>query len=315
MGGIAAEVRVLNAISVKAGDMNHSQKKIPAKTAVLFPGQGSQQANMRDGVSRNCPELLEMATHEAGEDPFEAIGKGTAFQQPALYCASIAGWVAAGSPDADFFVGHSLGELAAAAAAGSVSLEDGLRLAVARGRAMQDSADADPGGMLAVLGAGDGIATLACSIGLTIANDNAPDQVVLSGPVDSIDEARRRFRQVGLRTVRLPIAGAFHSPAMQSAAGAFGSAFDSVELKEPRACLISSITTLPLTDLRAGLLAALIRPVRWRETVLRLREQGVTRFVESGPGTVLTGLVRRTLGDSDAGPLLPLNLDLEQSVV
>lgn len=312
---MAPEVEAIDAIAVNAGPMNVPQKRTSARTAVLFPGQGSQQANMRESVSRHCPGLLEIATEEAGADPYEAIGDGTAFQQPALYCASIAGWLAAGSPDADFFVGHSLGELAAAAAAGSVSLEDGLRLALARGRAMQDSAEANPGGMLAVLGEGDGVATLACSIGLTVANDNAPDQVVLSGPVDSIDEARRRFRQAGLRTVRLPIAGAFHSSAMQSASGDFGSAFDSVEVKEPTSCLISSVTTRPFTDLRAGLLSALTRPVRWRETVLCLRDRGVTRFAETGPGAVLTGLVQRTLGDVDAGPLLPLDAGLEQTVV
>ena len=269
------------------------------KSALLFPGQGSQQAGMRETVAEHCPELLDLAEREAGGDPFELISEGTAYQQPALYCASIAGWKAAGSPDADFFVGHSLGELAAAAAAGSISVEDGLRLAVARGRAMQDAADADPGGMLAVLGSGEGVAALVCSIGLTVANDNAPDQVVLSGPADAIAEARTRFKEAGIRTVRLPISGAFHSSSMRAAIPDFTSALDRVEVEEPTSCLLSSITTKPVTDLRKGLLLALTRPVRWRETVLFLRRQGVSRFIETGPGEVLTGLVRRTTGDAE----------------
>jgi [acyl-carrier-protein] S-malonyltransferase len=288
---------------------------VAVKTALLFPGQGSQKSDMREAVAEHCPNLLALACDLVGVDPFESIAGGTSFQQPALYCASIAGWRAAGSPDADFCVGHSLGELAAAAAARSISVEDGLRLSVARGRAMQKAAEAEPGGMLAVLGAGHGVATLACSIGLTVANDNAPDQVVLSGPSDSISEARRRFRESGIRTVRLPIVGAFHSQSMQAAEAEFASALESVEVREPRTCLLSSITTKPFTDLRAGLLSALTKPVRWRETVLYLRDKGVTRFAETGPGEVLSGLVRRTVGDVEIVPLIPTDAQPEAARV
>ena len=270
---------------------------------MLFPGQGSQRAEMRDLVATHCPELIDLAIEEMGEDPFTRVGDGTAFQQPALYAASIAGWRAAGSPAADFVVGHSLGELAAAAASGAISTEDGLRLAISRGRLMQDAAEADPGGMLAVLGESSGSAGLAASLGLTVANDNAPDQIVLSGPADVIGEARRKFKEAGVRTVRLPVAGAFHSPAMAVAVPGFREALDSVEVRRPESNLFSSITTGPVTDLRAGLLLALTRPVRWRETVISLRERGVGRFLESGPGEVLTGLVRRTVTGVEAGPL------------
>lgn len=270
---------------------------------MLFPGQGSQRAEMREDVEAHCPELIALAIAEMGADPFERVGEGTAFQQPALYCASIAGWRAAGSPAADFVVGHSLGELAAAAASGAISTEDGLRLAISRGRLMQDAAEADPGGMLAVLGENSGSAGLAASLGLTVANDNAPDQIVLSGPADAITEARRKFKEAGIRTVRLPVAGAFHSPAMAVAVPGFQAALDAIEVKEPESNLLSSITTLPVTDLRDGLLLALTRPVRWRETILSLKENGVGRFLESGPGEVLTGLVRRTVSGVEAGPL------------
>jgi len=271
---------------------------------MLFPGQGSQRAEMRETVVAHCPELLDLAVEEMGCDPFERIKDGTAFQQPALYCASVAGWKAAGSPDADFIVGHSLGELAAATASGAITAEDGLRLAITRGRVMQDAAEADPGGMLAVLGDDNGPAGLAASLGLTVANDNAPDQIVLSGPADAITEARRKFKDAGIRTVRLPVAGAFHSPAMAVAVPAFQAALDAVEVKSPRTNLLSSITTLPVADLRDGLVLALTRPVRWRETMISLKESGVGRFLESGPGEVLTGLVRRTIVGVEAGPLV-----------
>lgn len=271
-------------------------------TALVFPGQGSQRAEMRDQVAAHAPELLELAAREMGSDPFERVAEGTAFQQPALYCAAIAGWKAAGSPRADWFAGHSLGELAAAAASGAISTEDGLRLAITRGRVMQQAAEADPGGMLAVLGGTNGVPALANSLGLTVANDNAPDQIVLSGPSGEINEARSRFKAAGIRTVRLPVAGAFHSPAMTTAVPEFRAALEKVEVTE-QPQLISSVAAGPFTDLREGLLAALTRPVRWRETVLRLRDLGVSHFLESGPGEVLTGLVRRTIEGIDAAPL------------
>ncbi len=271
-------------------------------TALVFPGQGSQRAEMRELVECHCPELIDLAIEEVGSDPFERVSEGTSFQQPALYCAAIAGWKAAGSPEAGWFAGHSLGELAAASAAGAISTPDGLRLAVTRGRAMQKAAEADPGGMLAVLGETSGVPALANSLGLTVANDNAPDQIVLSGPSEEIDEARVRFKDVGVRTIRLPVAGAFHSPAMNAAVPEYRAALEEVEVNE-RPHLISSVTAQPFTDLRDGLLSALTRPVRWRETILRLRELGVSRFFETGPGEVLTGLVRRTVDGVETGPV------------
>lgn len=271
-------------------------------TALVFPGQGSQRSDMRDLVAEHCPELIELAVEEMGSDPFEPVSEGTSFQQPSLYCAAIAGWRAAGSPDAGWFAGHSLGELAAAAAAGAITTEDGLRLAITRGRVMQRAAENEPGGMLAVLGETSGVPALANSLGLTVANDNAPDQIVLSGPSEEIGEARKRFREAGIRTVRLPVAGAFHSPAMAAAVPEFREALGRVAVDD-RPRLVSSTTARPFTDLREGLLSALTRPVRWRETVMRLREAGVDRFLESGPGEVLTGLIRRTVDGVEASPI------------
>jgi [acyl-carrier-protein] S-malonyltransferase len=270
-------------------------------TAVLFPGQGSQTDNMRETVGRACPELLSQAITEVDGDPFERIDEGTAFVQPALYCASLAGWAAAGRPAADFMAGHSLGELAALAAAGSLTESDGLSLAIVRGRLMQEAAERGPGGgMLAVLGKGDGARVIAGRLRLTVANDNAPGQLVLSGPDEMLDEAIPQLKEAGLRTMRLRVQGSFHSPAIASAVPAFRAALAGVRVSAPRVPVISGTTAQPFDDVRRRLAEALVSPVRWRETLIRLHELGARRYVETGPGSVLTGLVRRTLDDVEA---------------
>ena len=272
-----------------------------AHTALLFPGQGSQTDDMREQVARACPRLLEQVMDELGDDPFERVEEGTAFAQPALYCASLAGWTAAGRPGADFMAGHSLGELAALVAAGSLSESDGLWLAVTRGRVMQEAAESGPtGGMLAALGEGEQALAVAKRLRLTVANDNAPGQLVLSGPADALDAARAELKAAGLRTIPLRVQGAFHSPAMELAVPAFRAALAEVEVIPPRVPVLSSTTARPFDDIRRRLAEALVRPVRWRQALIALHEAGVRRFVETGPGSVLTGLVRRTLDAVDA---------------
>src|SRR4051794_12058550 len=120
-------------------------------SAILFPGQGVGDASSRELVARLRPDLLELADELIGEDPFDRMADGTAFAQPAVYCASIAGYELLGHPAAGYFAGHSLGEIGALAAAGAIDVSDGLRIVVARGRVMGEAARAgDPGGMLAV---------------------------------------------------------------------------------------------------------------------------------------------------------------------
>src|SRR5690606_29595456 len=180
----------------------------PQLTALLFPGQGSQEPGMQEKVATERPDLLALARELVGDDPFERVNDGTRFAQPAIYCASIAGWQAAGRPEADCMAGHSLGELAALAAGGAISVEDGLRIAVKRGALMQRAAEADgESGMLALLGPGDVAREVAERHGLTLANDNAPDQLVVAGHDDALSAARKDARAAGLRGVRLPIRG------------------------------------------------------------------------------------------------------------
>lgn len=278
---------------------------VPPSTAFLFPGQGSQTAEMRDEVATARPDLLALALDVVGDDPFARVEDGTRFAQPAIYCASVVGFerLRDAGASAELHAGHSLGEVAALVAAEALSAEDGLRLVATRGRLMQESGErAGDGSMLALLGKGaaDHAAAIAQAAGLTVANDNAPNQVVLSGARGAFEAAGEAARAEGLRAVPLPVTGAFHSPAMAGARPELEAALAEIDFHTPRVTVVSSITTQPFDDVRARLADALTMPVRWRETLLALRAQGVERFVETGPGKVLTGLTKRTVPDAEA---------------
>jgi [acyl-carrier-protein] S-malonyltransferase len=267
-------------------------------TAILFPGQGSQTPDMRDLVARERPDLLEAVSEAVGEDPFPRVDQGTAYAQPAIFCASLAGFKALGEPRGEYLAGHSLGELGALVAAGCLGEPDGLRLVAVRGRLMQDAGDqAGDGGMVALLGpaAAERAGELAEAHGLSVANDNSPQQVVLSGARQALPAAAAAAKQLGLRATILPVTGAFHSPMMASAAAPFAACLADVEVRCGHGTVISAVTAAPFEDVRRQLVQALTMPVRWRETVLALSEYGVRRFVEVGPGRVLTGLLKRTV--------------------
>ncbi len=269
-------------------------------TALLFPGQGSQTPEMRDQVAATRPDLLELAIEVVGEDPFLRVDDGTAFAQPAIYCASIAGWSALGRPSAEFTAGHSLGEIGALVAAGVLNERAGLELVTLRGRLMQQCGETEgDGGMIALVGAdaAERADEVAAPHGLSIANDNSPQQVVLSGPREVLDAAGQTARELGLRAIILPVTGAFHSPMMAPAVPEFERALAQTAIAVGAESVISAVTAEPFDDVRARLAQALTGPVRWREVLLALRDRGVTRFVEVGPGKVLTGLAKRTLKD------------------
>jgi [acyl-carrier-protein] S-malonyltransferase len=158
---------------------------------------------------------------------------------------------------------------------------------------------AGDGGMLALLGRGaaDHAAGLADAHGLAVANDNSPQQVVLSGAREALPAAAADAEELGLRAMTLPVTGAFHSPMMAAAAPEFAAALDGVEIAEPNVPVLSAVTAAPFDDIRGRLVEALTSPVRWRETLLAMRDLGAERFVEVGPGRVLTGLAKRTLTD------------------
>ena len=263
--------------------------------AVLFPGQGSQTPEMRDLVASLAPDLLERVTELVGEDPFPRVEESTRFAQPAIFCASVTAYDALGL-EPGVAAGHSLGELAALAAAGVLDRDTALDLVVLRGRLMAEADDT--GSMLALVGATDEEAReIAEHAGVTVANDNAPGQVVLSGTREALAQAEEDARDHGRRALKLNVAGAFHSPLMEPAVAPFREALDAIELREPRFPVVSCASAAPFADVRAELAAALTSPVRWRETMLALHEAGATRFVEVGPGKVLARLGKRILTD------------------
>jgi malonyl CoA-acyl carrier protein transacylase len=270
--------------------------------AVLFPGQGSQTRGMRELVARLRPDLLELAPAIVGEDPFALVEEGTRFAQPAIFCAALAGWDDLKTElRPDFLAGHSLGELTALAAAGALSDTDALRLVAARGRLMQEAQEAGgDGGMLAVGASIGDVGELAARHDLAVANDNSPEQVVLSGPEAGLEAAVAELQERGVRAKRLRVRGAFHSPAMESALPRFRSVLDEVEVREPQVPVFSCVTAEPFDDPRERLAQALTSPVRWLDVLRALRARGVERFVETGPGRVLTGLVRHSLDGVEA---------------
>jgi [acyl-carrier-protein] S-malonyltransferase len=268
--------------------------------AGLFPGQGSQTGDLRERVQRALPELLERCVELVGEDPFARVGESTRFAQPAIFCASLAGWnELRGQLRPLAYAGHSLGELSALVAADALDPLTGLELAVLRGELMA-SAGEGAEGMLAVLGAEDELpGRLAEQHGVVIANDNAPGQVVLAGLVSRLREASAQARAEGARAILLDVAGAFHSPSMAGAVEPFRAALEQAEIREPAVPVISGSTALPFADVRAELTAAIIKPVLWRGVMLTLAELGADTFIDFGPGQVLAKLVRRNVPDGE----------------
>src|SRR3954453_18149660 len=253
-------------------------------SAILFPGQGVGDVSSRELVAQLRPDLLGLAAELVGEDPFERMADGTAYAQPAVYCASNAGYELLGRPAPDYFAGHSLGEVGALAAAGAIDDADGLRIVVARGRVMDDAARAgEPGGMLPVGSDRDRAAELAAEHDLTLANENSPQQFVLSGPLARIEEAEAAAKGSGVRAKKLAVAGAFHTEAMAVGVEAFRAELDEIEFREPSAPVVSSTTAAFFReDVRDALAASLVSPIRWTAVLDKLEQQGVTRYLDVG---------------------------------
>ncbi|MDQ3722608.1 MAG: ACP S-malonyltransferase [Actinomycetota bacterium] len=269
---------------------------MPTTCALLFPGQGSHSEGMHEPFEDH--PLLARGIELLGFDPFSSLAEGTRTQQPALFLCSMAQWASRDDHETDPLAaaGHSLGEYAALTAAGVIDFEDGVRLVRARAQAMADAAARQPGGMVALLGGErDDVYELAADLGLSLANDNAPGQIVLSGHMGAVDAAVRRCTDIGCRARKLDVAGAFHSPLMAPAADALREALDATPIQEPVFPVLSNGSTRPFEDIRAELAENLLKPVRWREILLELQAMGATDYIECGPGSVLRGLVKRTL--------------------
>lgn len=296
-----------------------------ADTALIFPGQGSQDVGMGRDVAEAYPEarrLYQQADDVLGfalselcfQGPRELLDK-TANTQPALFVTSLAlveALKAEGKlPAAAMVAGHSLGELTALVAGGAMSFEEGLRLVRERGRLMTLAGEQSPGGMAAVLKMDDADVEQACkeaaaetSRPVQIANYNSPGQVVISGDARALERAIELLRQRGgKRIVPLAVSIAAHSPLMAGVVREYRAAVDATDFCLPVIPVVANISARPLLtvdEIRDELAGQFTWPVRWTASVQWMVEQGVSKFVEIGPKEVLAGLVRRIDGSVEA---------------
>lgn len=282
------------------------------RTAYLFPGQGAQYVGMGRDLYGGYPavrDLYDEANDVLGYDlrsicfegPEEEL-RQTRNTQPAIFLHSMAVVRALGLSMGGEDVraaGHSLGEYSAYAAAGAVSFADALRLVRRRGELMYQAGMDRPGIMAAVLGM-DGAAVEVILAGVTgvvqAANLNSPGQVVISGEAAAVEGAMEALRGAGAkRVIPLEVSGAFHSPLMEGAARGLAEILAVTGFQPPRCAIIANASAGAVVEpgaIRASLERQLLAPVRWEQTVRNLLEWGAGRFVELGPGRVLTGLVK-----------------------
>lgn len=272
-----------------------------AKTAWVFPGQGSQSAGMGQDLADVCASKLAGADEILGWSVLEACQdeeklKDTRYTQPCLYvieCA-IADLLVEKGHQPSLVAGHSLGEYSALYAAGVFDFEAGLRLVKRRAELMSQASE---GAMAAIMGfkRDELDAKIAETEGVVLANDNNPMQVVISGTPSAVDTVMNEVK--AKRTVKLKVGGAFHSPLMADAANEFESVLSEVEFSDAKVPVMSNVDPVPETSaatLKARLSEQMTGSVRWREISLSLPEHEVDTAVEVGPGKVLTGLIKKT---------------------
>ncbi len=284
-------------------------------TALLCPGQGAQHVGMgKDfyagfGVARRVYDQADRAlgfslSKICFEGPEEQLNK-TDVAQAAIFVTSAAIWetlLELGKAKApEFAAGLSLGEYTALHIAGVFSFEDGLKIVRARGQLMQAAAEAGPSTMLALLGADEPTAAAICAEAgqgevIVPANYNTPGQIVLSGAIGACERAAKIAEAKGCRSIPLKVAGAFHSPFMQSAAEQMKEVLAGVRFTTGRVPVISNVTGKVHGDtesIKALLVDQVVSPVRWCQGIETLRGLGVTNWVEVGPGRTLTGMMKK----------------------
>jgi [acyl-carrier-protein] S-malonyltransferase len=285
--------------------------------AFTFPGQGSQKPGMgAPWVEHESWELVDEASKCAGRDITRLLLEADAEELRQTRNAQLTTFVLSlvvldavervgASPAAA--AGHSLGEYTALTATGALSFDEGVRTVVARGDAMQEAAEDNPGAMSAILGLEEEDCDAACRRAdgdVWVANFNAPGQVVIAGSPDGVARASAVAKELGAKKVMpLPVGGAFHTPFMAPAREELRKAIAQATLRSPDVPVVANIDARVHHDPQewANLLSAqLVSPVRWRQSVRRLADDGVTTFVELGPGSVLTGTVKRIAPEARA---------------
>lgn len=283
------------------------------KKAYVFPGQGSQFPGMgKDLYEQNAQakELFDKANEILGYKITDIMFNGTdedlkqtKVTQPAVFLHSVISALCLGDEyKPDMVAGHSLGEFSALVAAGALSFEDGLRLVYARAMAMQTCCEKVPGSMAAIINLPDETIEQVCSEieGVVVpVNYNSPGQVVISGEETAVKEACKRLKEAGAkRALQLPVGGAYHSPLMEPARVELAAAIEKAEFHTPRCPIYQNVDAKPYTDpaqIKANLLEQLTSAVRWTQTIINMKADGMDEFVECGPGQVLTGLIGRIL--------------------
>jgi [acyl-carrier-protein] S-malonyltransferase len=289
--------------------------------AGIFPCQGSQAVGMGKDLYESSPvvrDIFDAVDSALGfslssvcfEGPVEEL-KRTSIAQPALVTMSYAYsqlMVAAGL-QIGVAGGHSLGEYSALTAIGAIDFITAVKLVRKRGELMEIAAANNPGGMAAVIGSEDEVvaglcAEIAAQYGsLAPANYNSPGQVVISGVNEAIAAFRTEAKARGMRVIPLQVSGAFHSPLMQSAADAFAVELNAVIINIPTVPIVQNVTAMATTDpivIKKNLAAQITGSVKWTASLNLMRSMGTMKFVEIGPGNVLTGLVGRTFNDIEA---------------